>query len=259
MIDLDGVAATFGTFALGPLALHIERGVYTVVLGPSGAGKSLLLHLVAGLAQPCAGRILLDGRDVTASTPEARRAGLVFQHPALFPHLGVRENLAYGPRVQRLAAAEREARVEAVVASLRLGPLLGRPVAGLSGGEMQRVALGRALAIHPTVLLLDEPLGPLDHNTRLELQRELRRVHDELGLTTLHVTHSRSEARALADRCVVLHAGRIIQEGDAADVFARPRCPFVAEFLGVKAATPGPGCDESCRSGRCSLTAPARL
>jgi ABC-type Fe3+/spermidine/putrescine transport system ATPase subunit len=232
-LALAGVEKRLGDFALAGLSLSIEAGEYGVLLGPSGSGKSVLLSLVAGLAVPDAGTIAIAGRDVTRLAPELRSVGLVFQQPSLFPHLDVRENLAYGLAVRGVPKPERAKRVDELIGRLGLGEIAKRPVATLSGGEGQRVAIARALAPRPALLLLDEPLSLLDHNARLELQAELKRLHAELRLTTLHVTHSREEARALGDRCAVLLHGRLAQVGPTEEVFARPASPDVAQFLGV--------------------------
>jgi ABC-type Fe3+/spermidine/putrescine transport system ATPase subunit len=256
VIAVTALERHFGEFALGPLSLEVETGEYRVLLGPSGAGKSMLLHTLAGGFEPERGTIALDRRDITRAPPEAREVGLVFQQSALFPHLSVGENLAYGLRARRVAAAERDRRVSEVVAAVRIESLLSRPTATLSGGEAQKVALARALAIHPRVLLLDEPLGPIDHDARQDLITVLERVHRDLGLTTLHVTHSRDEARALADRCTVMLGGRLVQSGTTEELFARPRCAFVARFLGAGASAvfEPPDCGDGCvhQPGHCS-------
>ncbi len=258
MIELAGLGLVLGDFALRDLSLRIERGEYWVILGPSGCGKSVLLQTIAGLHLPDRGRIAVDGRDITALAPERRRMGLVFQQAALFPHKSVRENIAYGLRARRTAAAEIARTVDELVVRLRLEAIVGRPVATLSGGEAQRVAVARALAIRPDLLLLDEPMSALDHNTRLELQVELARLHRELGLTTLHVTHSREEAAALGDHVAIMLGGRIVQRGTAAEVQARPRCPFVARFLGLELSSiPAlPACAARCgeKPGQCTAT-----
>ncbi len=253
MIELSAIGQRFGAFTLGELTLRVEQGAYWVLLGPTGAGKSLLLHLIAGLYPLARGRITLAGADVGAVPPERRQLGVVFQSAALFPHLSVRENIAYGLRARRLPRAERDARVDALIERLGIGALRDRPTASLSGGEAQKVAIARALAIRPRLLLLDEPLAAVDHNARLGLQEELRRWHRELGLTTLHVTHSREEALALADHCAVMLGGRLVQHGPTAELFARPRCAFVARFLGVAPVGQSP-CAEACftQPGRCT-------
>ncbi|MBI5547167.1 MAG: ABC transporter ATP-binding protein [Deltaproteobacteria bacterium] len=259
-VELRGLSRRFGSFGLDRVHLRLAAGEYWVLLGPSGCGKSLLLQTITGLHAPDGGRVHLSGRDVTDLPPEARDVGLVFQQSALFPHYSVAGNIEYGLRARRVPQAERKRRVEEVVAALRLQPILSRPVATLSGGEAQRVAIARAVAIKPAVLLLDEPLSLLDHNARLELQSELKRIHAELGLTTLHVTHSRDEARAMGDHCAVMLAGAIVQKGRTADVFGQPRCPFVARFLGVEgavAASAPPACQRACLDAGARCTSPA--
>jgi len=182
--------------------------------------------------------------------------GLVFQQAALFPHKSVRENIAYGLRARKMPAEAVTRKVDQLVERLGLGAILARPVATLSGGEAQRIAVARALAIEPDLLLLDEPMSALDHNTRIELQVELARLHKELGLTTLHVTHSREEAAALGDHVAVMLAGRIVQRGPTAEVITRPRCPFVARFLGLdlSAIVAPPVCAATCteKPGQCN-------
>ncbi len=253
-LGLDGLARGFGPFTLGPLSLEVRRGEYWVLLGPSGCGKSMLLETLCGFHPGAAGRLTLSGRDATREPPERRGIGLVFQKAALFPHKSVRENVAWGLEARRVPEPERTRRVDEVVAALGLGALLTRPVPALSGGEAQRVAIARAVAPRPALLLLDEPLSLLDHNTRLELQGQLKRWHQELGLTTLHVTHSREEARAVATHCAVMLGGVLVQAGTVEDLFERPRCAFAATFLGreASAAVEALPCAEAC------LKAPAR-
>lgn len=229
---LRQVRRRFGAFTLDEVSLRIERGEYWVLLGPSGAGKSLLLETLIGAYVPDAGAVELDGSDLTATAPEARNFGLVFQTPALFPHYSVEGNIAYGLVARRLAPAERQRRVAAMVERLGLQSLMERPIGALSGGEAQRIAIARALVIEPRILLLDEPLSLLDHNLRLELQGELKRLHQELALTTLHVTHSREEARALSTHCALMFRGRIVQAGLTAEIFDHPIDDEVARFLG---------------------------
>jgi ABC-type Fe3+/spermidine/putrescine transport system ATPase subunit len=255
VIELAGLCCAFGEFVLRDISLRIDKGDYWVILGPSGCGKSVLLQTIAGFFSPARGRILVDGRDITATAPEHRKMGLVFQQAALFPHKSVRENIAYGLRARKVARAEVDRTVDDLVDRLSLRAILARPVATLSGGEAQRVAVARALAIKPDLLLLDEPMSALDHNTRLELQIELARVHKELGLTTLHVTHSREEAAALGDHVAIMLGGRIVQRGSAAEVQGRPRCPFVARFLGLEPSSIAtlPACAHKCdeKPGEC--------
>ena len=248
MIDIQRLCCQFGDFTLDKVSLRIEKAQYWVLLGPSGCGKSVLLQTIAGFFPPTSGRIFVDGRDATAEAPEKRNIGLVFQQAALFPHLSVRANIAYGLTARRVPLAEARRTVDELVERLGLGAVLSRPVATLSGGEAQRVAIARALAVRPVLLLLDEPLSALDHNARLELQAELARLHKELNLTTLHVTHSREEAAALGDFLAVMLGGRLIQTGTLAELRERPRCPFVARFLGLDPATAvdRPPCAAAC-------------
>jgi len=232
-LALREVTCRFGAFALRSVSLELPAGAYGVLLGRSGAGKSLLLQTIAGLHLPEAGSVHLHGRDLSRVPVERREIGLVFQQASLFPHYDVCGNIEYGLRARRLPAAERRARVEEMVQLLRLEDILPRPVATLSGGEGQRVAIARALAIRPRLLLLDEPLSLVDAGGRRELREALRHVHAELGLTTLHVTHDREEALALADRCAVLADGTVAQAGPTAEVFGRPASAEVAGILGV--------------------------
>lgn len=252
---LEGLSRSFGAFTLGPLSLEVRQGDYWVLLGPSGCGKSMLLETLSGFHRPRAGTVRLDGRDATLDPPERRGIGLVFQKAALFPHFSVRGNIGYGLQARGEAPEERARRVDEVVMGLGLSALVDRPVPTLSGGEAQRVAIARAVAPRPSVLLLDEPLSLLDHNTRLELQALLRRWHTELGLTTLHVTHSREEARAVGTHCAVMLGGTLVQAGPVDEVFDRPRCPFVADFLGRDAAPQRPTCEARCgaRPQRCAV------
>ena len=255
-IAIEAVQRRFGAFALD-VTLAAKRGEYVVILGPSGCGKSLLLGLVAGIHLPERGRVLLEGREVTDLPPERRRVGFVFQKASLFPHLSIEENIAFGLRVHGTPAAKRRRRVAELVASLGLERLTGRPTAALSGGEAQRVAIARALATEPAVLLLDEPLSLVDHNARLELQDLLRRLHRDGGLTVLHVTHNREEARSLGQRFAVMLGGRIVQAGALDEVFDQPRCLFVARFLGSDVTPPErPGCTERCLGGSGECDAP---
>jgi len=234
MIVLSNVEKTLGTFRLSIERLEIQPGEYLVILGPSGAGKSVLLLTIAGLIRPDAGEIFFDGVNVSGLPAQRRDVGLVFQEANLFPHLNVADNIAFGKRYRKGRTGEIEERIQLLVDILNIRHLLRRGVEGLSGGEKQRAAVARALAIGPTILLMDEPLGLLDQNTREELRKELRRVHDELGTTTVHVTHDRGEAFAIADRIAILNEGQLAQVGTRDEIFARPASEFAARFTGVQ-------------------------
>jgi len=256
VIRLSGIRRAWGDFALRIDALEIPAGAYAVCLGPSGAGKSMLLKLVVGLYAPSAGRVEIGRRDVTDLPPERRRVGLVFQEPCLFPHRSVAGNITYGLEVRRVRAAERAARLAALVERLAIGPLLSRPVSGLSGGEAQMVALARALAVEPEVLLLDEPFNQVDRQARGGLLDALKAIHAHSGLTCLHVTHDRDEALALGTWIALLIDGSVLMSGPREEVLARPVCAFAARLLGRPEAAPEPpsGCDEACLTGerRCA-------
>lgn len=221
-------------FNLRQIDLAIAAGEYFVILGPTGAGKTVLLETIAGLHQPAKGGILLSGQDVTDVPPERRGIGFVYQDYALFPHLSVAENIAFGLKLRGVERKTIEERVASVGQLLDIAPLLHRRPETLSGGEAQRVALARALVVEPRLLLLDEPLSALDPEMREELQRELARLHRQLGTTTLHVTHDFEEAVALGDRIAVVNKGQIVQVGSPEDIFRKPDSEFVARFVGVK-------------------------
>ena len=236
-IGIEGLDKSYGTFpALHGLDLQIASGELLALLGPSGSGKTTLLRTLAGLEQPDSGRILFGDRDATRLSLRERRVGLVFQHYALFPHLSVFENVAFGlrsrPRRDRPKATELKRRVIELLERMQIGELRERLPDQLSGGQKQRVALARAMAIEPSVLLLDEPFGALDAKVRVELRRWLRHIHDETGYTTIFVTHDQEEALELADRVVVMQAGRIAQIGAPDAVYAEPASAYVYDFLG---------------------------
>lgn len=233
MIELEEVRLDVGGFTLGPLSLRVEAREYLVVLGPSGAGKTLLLDAVAGFRSPSTGSVRLCGRDVTALPPEERRLGWVAQGDALFPHLSVADNLAYGLACRGVPKDERRRRAARLAAELGISSLLERRPKTLSGGERQRVALARALALEPEVILLDEPVTALDPGRRRSLYALLRRLHEERGLTVVHVTHDLAEARTLATRVVVLVNGRVVKEGSAEAVLGASIDPDVADALGL--------------------------
>ena len=236
-LTIDRIAKQFGRFpALGGVSLEARDGEFLTLLGPSGSGKTTLLRVLAGLDRPDHGRVTLDGIDFLSLSARERRVGLVFQHYALFRHMTVARNIAFGldvrPRALRPSRAEIAARVEALLVLTQIEGLGGRYPAQLSGGQRQRVAVARALAVEPRLLLLDEPFGALDTKVRKELRAELRRIHDATGVTTILVTHDQEEAMALADRVVVMNRGGIEQVGTPAELDTAPASPFVFEFLG---------------------------
>ena len=233
MLELRGVSKSYGDFAVTDLDLRVERQGYFVLLGPSGVGKTVLLEMVTGLIRPDAGRVLWDGEDITSAPPEARRFAMVYQDYALFPHLSVAANIAYGLRARGVGAGEAARRAADTAGQLGIAPLLGRRPATLSGGEAQRVALARALVTEPRMLLLDEPLAAVDIGARHRLRRELQRIHDETHTSFLHVTHDVEEAMFLADRVGVMLDGRIRQVAPPEQLFRRPTDRAVAEFLGL--------------------------
>ncbi len=226
MIALDHVVARAGGFVLRDVTLTVDAGAYAVVVGPAGAGKTTLLEVVAGLLPIVSGTLRLAGRDAAAVPPEAREVGLVYQASCLFPHLTVAGNIGYGVGANA-AAAE-------VVERLQLGPFLDRRVESLSGGERQLVALARALARRPRILLLDEPFSALDPRRRGRARQAVRDLHDAWAMTTVHVTHDFAEAGYLGQLAVLLDAGRVVQSGEPAELFRRPATPFAAEFLGAE-------------------------
>lgn len=236
-IEVRNVSKTFGSFAaLRDVSLEVRTGELIALLGPSGSGKTTLLRIIAGLEVADAGTILFHGEDATSRRVQDRHVGFVFQHYALFRHMTVFENVAFGLRVQprrmRLPNGEIRARVQRLLSLVQLDWLAERYPAQLSGGQRQRVALARALAVEPKVLLLDEPFGALDAKVRQELRRWLRRLHLEINVTGVLVTHDQEEALEVADRVVVMNAGRIEQIGTPEEVFHRPASEFVMHFLG---------------------------
>jgi len=234
-IRLDNVVKEFETFrAVHGVSLDIESGELVALLGPSGSGKTTILRMVAGLEYADAGAIYFGEENATDIPVRERGVGFVFQHYALFPHMTVGDNIAFGMKVSRVKRTPQaiEARVKELLDLVQLGGLKDRFPGQISGGQRQRVALARALAVDPRVLLLDEPFGALDANVRRDLRRWLRKIHDELGITTLFVTHDQEEALDLADRVVILNKGRIVQEGTPETVCRNPADAFVMNFLG---------------------------
>ena len=214
------------------VSLAIRAGEFFALLGPSGCGKTTTLRMIAGFADPDAGEIRIAGARANDVPPHRRDVNLVFQNYALFPHLTVARNVAFGLEMQRVARAEIRTRVQEALSMVRMGELGARMPGQLSGGQQQRVALARALVTRPAVVLLDEPLGALDQKLRLEMQLELRALQRRVGLTFIHVTHDQEEALALSDRLAVMHRGRVAQLGTPEEVYDRPATRFVADFLG---------------------------
>jgi spermidine/putrescine transport system ATP-binding protein len=234
VITLDRVVKRFGSYvAVEDANFAIERGEFFSMLGPSGCGKTTTLRMIAGFELPSAGRVLLDGKDVSHVPPYRRNVNTVFQHYALFPHMTVRDNVAFGPRSQKLDASETERRVKELLEVVRLGPFADRKPAQLSGGQQQRVALARALANYPSALLLDEPLGALDLKLRQAMQIELKRIQREVGITFIYVTHDQEEALTMSDRIAVMNEGRVEQIGPPQEIYHSPSSVFVANFIGV--------------------------
>jgi len=237
-IEVKNIRKSFGKFvALDNVSLDFPTGQLIALLGPSGCGKTTLLRIIAGLEYPDEGRILFDGHDASDRDVRERQVGFVFQHYALFRHMTVFENVAFGLRVKSKAARPSEAeirkRVEALLDLVQLGWLAHRYPAQLSGGQRQRIALARALAVEPRVLLLDEPFGALDAKVRKELRRWLRHLHDELHITSIFVTHDQDEALEVADRIVLMNKGHVEQVGSAQEVYERPATAFAYSFLGA--------------------------
>jgi sulfate transport system ATP-binding protein len=236
-IEVRNLVKRFGAVTVcDHLNLHIGSGELVALLGPSGSGKTSLLRIIAGLERPDEGSVLFQGEDATGTDVRQRNVGFVFQHYALFPHMSIFENVAFGLRVRPRAKRPSEAQIRTQVMDLlklvQLDWVADRFPHQLSGGQRQRIALARALAVQPQVLLLDEPFGALDAKVRKELRRWLRRLHDEMHVTSVFVTHDQEEAMEVADRIVVMNNGRIEQDGAPADVYDHPASPFVLEFLG---------------------------
>ena len=239
-IRINNVTKRYGTtVALDGVSLGIARGEFFSLLGPSGCGKTTLLRMMGGFAFPDGGAIALDGEDITGLPPNRRPTNMVFQSYAIFPHLNVRDNIAYGLRVERLTAAERNTRVDEALAMIRLDGYGDRRAQQLSGGERQRVALARALVKRPKVLLLDEPLGALDKRLREAMQIELRQIQREVGITFIFVTHDQEEALSMSDRVAVMEKGRVLQVADPKTLYEKPVSRAVADFIGTMNFFPG--------------------
>jgi sulfate/thiosulfate transport system ATP-binding protein len=233
MIAATAISKSYGDFtALHDVSLDVPAGSLTALLGPSGSGKSTLLRVIAGLEQPDTGTVEIEGTDVTGVAPQRRNIGFVFQHYAAFKHMSVRDNVAFGLKVRKRPADEIRARVDELLELVHLSGWADSYPGNLSGGQRQRMALARALAVEPRVLLLDEPFGALDARVREELRAWLRRLHDDLHVTTVFVTHDQREAMEVADQVVVLNEGRIEQVGSPLDVYDKPANDFVMGFVG---------------------------
>ncbi|MBL8672707.1 MAG: ABC transporter ATP-binding protein [Alphaproteobacteria bacterium] len=233
-LNLDGISKAFGTvFAVRPVSLTIEPGLLVSLLGPSGCGKTTTLRIIAGFEAPDTGRVLIGGKDVSDLPPNKRNLGMVFQNYSLFPHMTVGENVAFGLKVAGTPRDEIGRRVKDALSLVQLPGYEDRYAHQLSGGQQQRVALARSLVTNPSVLLLDEPLGALDKNLREVMQFELRRIQQQLGITTVLVTHDQEEALTMSDRVAVMSQGRILQYGSPTEVYATPTTRFVSEFLGT--------------------------
>jgi sulfate/thiosulfate transport system ATP-binding protein len=232
-ITVKDVTKRFGDFvALDSVTVEVPSGSLTALLGPSGSGKSTLLRIVAGLEQPDAGGVFISGEEATGVSPQKRGVGFVFQHYAAFKHMTVWENVAFGLKIRKRPRAEIRERVGELLELVQLGGFADRFPAQLSGGQRQRMALARALAVEPKVLLLDEPFGALDARVRKELRDWLRRLHDEVHVTTIFVTHDQEEAMEISDQIVLMHRGRVEQIGGPRDLYENPETEFVMTFVG---------------------------
>lgn len=260
MLEIEHLCVSLGDFSVTDLNLHIKRGQYTVLLGPTGAGKTILLETIAGIHRPDSGHILLNGCDVTQMPPEKRGIGMVYQDYMLFAHMTVAQNMGFGLRQRRCSKADIETRVLQTAEMLGISHLLSRYPKTLSGGEQQRAALGRALLLQPSVLLLDEPLSALDTQTREKIRAELRRISQDTGVTILHITHHFEDMYSLADYTVVMRDGRIVQTGTPDEILSSPATDFIAEFTGMENLFTGTarplsnGLSEICLGG-CSIVA----
>jgi putative spermidine/putrescine transport system ATP-binding protein len=233
ILEIRGLVKRYGErAALETVDLSVQRREFVTLLGPSGSGKTTMLHLIAGLIAPTRGEIRIDGQDATRLPSRERGLGMVFQNYALMPHMSVFENIAFPLRVRRVPRAEIARRVKEVLRLVQLEDFAGRRPRELSGGQQQRVAIARCLVYSPAITLMDEPLGALDKRLREQMQLELKRLHGELGMTVLYVTHDQQEALTMSDRIVLLNVGRIEQVGTPAELYANPRSVFAAEFLG---------------------------
>ncbi|MFB8369627.1 ABC transporter ATP-binding protein [Pseudarthrobacter sp. NPDC055928] len=257
-VAFEGVSHQYvrGGHALEKLDLHIQDGEFFALLGPSGSGKTTLLMLIAGFLSPTTGEILIGQDSVTSIAPNRRDIGIVFQDYALFPHMTVWENVAYPLRARRVPRSEQSARVTEALRLVRLSEKANSYPSELSGGQKQRVALARAIVFGPRVLLMDEPLGALDRSMREEMKHELKRLHAELGVTVVYVTHDQGEAMALADRVAVMKDGRLIQVGAPPELYYRPANRFIAEFVGDSTVVEAEW--QAGRTSICSAAVPSK-
>lgn len=235
VVSIRNLVKQFGdTMAVNGISLEVPGGAFVTLLGPSGCGKTTTLRMIGGFEQPDRGQILIRGEDVGKQPPYARDTSTVFQNYALFPHMSVADNIAFGLRERKMPKAQIRNRVLEMLRLIELPQVADRKPGQLSGGQQQRIALARSLVIQPTVLLLDEPLGALDLRLRKQMQTELKRIQQQVGITFIYVTHDQEEALTMSDRIVVMNEGRIEQEGSAEDIFARPQTRFVASFMGAQ-------------------------
>ncbi|MEK3745322.1 putative 2-aminoethylphosphonate ABC transporter ATP-binding protein [Brevibacillus sp. FSL K6-0770] len=233
-LSIQGIRKTFGKFvALTSIDIDIQKNEFICLLGPSGCGKTTLLRILAGLEQPTGGKILVNDRDITTLPPAKRNFGMMFQSYALFPNLTAGQNIAYGLQAKKMSKKEVDAKVREVLALIDLEHIRDKYPSQLSGGQQQRVALARAIALSPDFLLLDEQLSALDAKVRLKLRRELRSLHEKIGITTIMVTHDQDEALTMADRIVVMNNAEIVQVGTPQEIYEKPNSPFVADFVGA--------------------------
>ena len=257
MLEVKSVSKDWKEFRLREISFDVSDGEHFIILGPSGAGKTVLLEIIAGIIEPDAGRVLLNGEDITHWPPERRGLAYIPQNYALFPHMSVFDNIAFGLKLRRVPRAEIERKVKEIAEVLGIAHLLHRKPKTLSGGESQRVAIARALVVEPELLLMDEPFANLDVQTRAKLLGEMKRWKRELGFTALHVTHSFEEAVSLGDKVGVMLDGRLVQTGSVRDVFSRPSSEEVARFLGFENIIEGTAEGRVLRSNGVEIELPA--